>query len=169
MHRERQAVSSKGLTIQSQINNFPRVWSSGDTNTLGRAHFKGPVLSRLNVAMRGPPLSSADVLAYQFIETFRPDLPPGKSLASFGSFIIEIPRRVGANKACDLAIRSVSLAHGSLIKGGEYSVTLSRTQYAKALVELQICLCNQEQAFSVHTLCATVLLAIYEVWRRFRS
>ena len=119
-----------------------------------------------NFSIQVPLQSPTDVLACQFFETFRPDLPQGKSLASFGKYIAEVPRRVGSNKACDLAVKSICLAHGSLLTGGEQSIVSSRIQYGKALVELQVCLNDREQAFSANTLCAIMLLTIYEVrWR----
>ena len=122
-----------------------------------------PIISKPKDDIRPPLHSEADILARKFFATFHPDLPQGKSLATFGTFISEIPRRMGSNKACDLTVQCICLEHKSLLVGEEHSVTPSRMQYGRALIELQLCLDNPVQALSPYTLCAVILLTIYEV------
>lgn len=71
-----------------------------------------------------------------FCETFRSDLPERKNLAVFGTFIMEIPCHVGLNRACDISIKAVCLAHSVLLTVSSQAFEKSRTAYGCALAEL---------------------------------
>ena len=133
---------------------------------VNRALSRRLIIAKPTVDIRLPLLSQTDLLAHEFFATFRPDLPQGKSLATLGSFIAEIPRRMGSNQACDLAAKCICLEHRFLLTGKKQSIAPSRVHYGEALVELQRCLDSPIQAFSPDTLCATILLTIYEVCQR---
>jgi hypothetical protein len=109
------------------------------------------------------PLSPADRLAYQFLGTFKSDLPRGKSLIAFGKFVPEMPGHVGIHKAFDLSLEALCLAHSSLLTGKNENLVQSRHFYALALIELRYCLGDPQRATSAETLCATMMLGIYEV------
>jgi hypothetical protein len=47
-------------------------------------------------SLQSHPFSYTDKLALHFCETFRSDLPSGKSLIVIGGFITEVPRHVGS-------------------------------------------------------------------------
>jgi hypothetical protein len=108
------------------------------------------------------PLSPADRLAYQFLGTFRFDLPRGKSLIAFGKFVPEMPCHVGIHKAFDLSLEALCLAHSSLLTGKNETLVQSRHFYAMALTELRYCLGDPQRATSAETLRATMMLGIYE-------
>jgi hypothetical protein len=109
------------------------------------------------------PLSPTDRLAYRFLGTFSPNLPRGKSLIAFGKFVPEMPHRIGINKAFDLSLEALCLAHGSLLTGENETLLRSRYFYDRALIELRQCLGDLQTATSGETLCATMMLGIYEV------
>jgi len=116
-----------------------------------------------NTSVRMVPLSPADRLAYQFLGTFRADLPRGKSLIAFGKFVPEMPRHVGIHKAFDLSLEALCLAHSSLLTGNDENLVKSRHFYALALIELRYCLGDPQRATPAETLCAAMMLGIYEV------
>jgi len=115
------------------------------------------------ISMQRVPLSAVEILRYQFSGTFKSSLPRGKSLAGFGAFITDVPRRAGLHKACDSAMRAISLAHTALLKADRESLLQSRAIYGKALGELQQSFEWIDGCSSTETLCASVLLGIYEV------
>jgi len=65
-----------------------------------------------------PKLSPLDRLGYRFCETLKSDLLGGGTLASFGKFMIEVPRRIGLQKLYDLSVESVR-PYWTLIEGWE--------------------------------------------------
>jgi len=115
------------------------------------------------IPIQSVPLSSNDILALHFSSTFNSYLPRGKSLAKFGVFIKEVPRHVGLNKACDFSLWAICNAHNALLTANEQSLYQSRAHYGRALLELRRLLTETKQGMSAETLCATMLLGIYEV------
>lgn len=107
--------------------------------------------------------SSDEILACSFGSTFSLNLPVGKSLAKFGIFIQEVPRHVGVNDACDSSVMAVCLAHNALLTGNKQSLLKSRGHYSRALAGLRQILGQTGRAVAVETLCAAMLLGIYEV------
>lgn len=122
-------------------------------------------------APRGFPTSPSEKLSLELYQTFRPDLPKGKSLTSFSktNFVIELPRHVGLSLACDLSMKALCLAHATLLKSSGQSLVKSRLQYGLALAELQLCIRDPEQARTTGTLCATMILGIFEVRQSLHS
>jgi len=114
---------------------------------------------------RSFPASPSEKLSLEIYQTFRPDLPTEKSLVSFSKtiFVTELPRHVGLNSACDLSMKAICLAHAALLKSSGHSLVQSRIQYGRALVELQLCVADPKRARNIGTLCASMLLAIFEV------
>lgn len=111
------------------------------------------------------PASPSEKLSLEIYQTFEPSLPAIKSVASFSKtiFVSELPRHVGLSLACDLSMKALCLAHGTLLKSSGDRLVQSREQYGRALAELQLCIADPEQARTTGTLCAAMVLGIFEV------
>ena len=111
------------------------------------------------------PISAHYQLSLELCATFRQGLPRNKNLSSFTrpAFVIDLPRHVGLSLASDLAIKAACLAHNTLLNTSEKSLVQSRIHYVRAISELQRCVADPEQAETTGTLCATMLLGIFEV------
>jgi hypothetical protein len=83
--------------------------------------------------------------------------------------VTELPRHVGLSLACDLSMKALCLAHDTLLNPETRSLVQSRTQYSRALAELQLCIADPERARTTGTLCAAMLLSMFEVCRSFYS
>ena len=77
--------------------------------------------------------------------------------------MIEVPLHIGHAKVFDLSAESVFEAHRVRFTGSQNSLRNSQILYSEALKTLRKCLEDPEQARSAQTLCATVLLSMYEV------
>ncbi|RDW82468.1 hypothetical protein BP6252_03580 [Coleophoma cylindrospora] len=102
-------------------------------------------------------------MALELCETFNVDVLGGKNLAVFGKFITDVPRRLGINKVLDFTVQSLCLAHRALVKSDEQLLLRSFKTYGCALHNLQACLNSANQAISSETLCAAILLGVYEL------
>lgn len=149
----------------SPVGNYQIPQDPGSSNATP-AHRYTPHHPMPKIPIQSVSFSPEDILAHHFSSTFTPHLPRGKGLAKFGMFIKEVPRHVGLNKACDLSMMAVYHAHNALLTGNEKSLIQSRKYYGSALVELQHLLAGTRQRISEETLCAAMLLGIYEVRRR---
>jgi hypothetical protein len=111
------------------------------------------------------PTSPSEKLSLEIYQTFEPSLPAVKSLASFSKtiFVSDLPRHVGLSLACDLSMKALCLAHDTLLKSSGGSLVQSRVQYGRALAELQLCIADPELARTPGTLCAAMILGIFEV------
>jgi hypothetical protein len=81
--------------------------------------------------------------------------------------VTDLPRYVGLSLACDLSMKAICLAHNTMLRSSGDSLVKSRIQYGRALVELELCLEDFELARTTGTLCATMLLGIFEVFQSF--
>jgi len=91
----------------------------------------------------------------------------GYSLADFGSFVHEIPKRIGQNIALDAAVACLVHAQSShLHNKGQLEVDCPKL-YLPAVQALQICLGDPKHSMSANTLCASVLLGLVEVRHAF--
>jgi hypothetical protein len=124
-----------------------------------------PQRSLMQSAPLNFPVSPSEKLSLELYQTFKPDLPRGKSLRSFTktAFVTELPRYVGLSLASDLSMKALCLAHTTLLKSSGDSLVQSRIQYGRALAELQLCISNPQRAGITGTLCATMILGIFEV------
>jgi hypothetical protein len=127
-----------------------------------------PQLSLKQRVPRNRLCSPSEKLSFDLYQTFRPDLPATKNLASFTKryFVSDLPRHVGLSLACDLSMKALCLAHTALLDSRHYSLIQSHIQYGRALSELQLCLEDPDRARTVGTLCATMLLGLIEVCQR---
>jgi hypothetical protein len=109
------------------------------------------------------PLSLSEALRYRFCETLGDNLPAGRTLSVFGGFMIDVPLHIGLHATYDLSVEALYLAHSALFANSQRLLQQSQRLYGQALSTLQLCLSNEDQARSAETLCATVLLSIYEL------
>lgn len=86
----------------------------------------------------------------------------GHRMSAFGSFITEVPSRIGHNIALDAAVACLVHAHSSLIHNRDADEIAPVVLYLRAIQKLQICLEDRVQGLSPNTLCASVLLSLVE-------
>lgn len=111
-------------------------------------------------------MSSQERLSMTFLETFQSGLGPEKSLgAVFGEFITSVPRRSGVHRALDLAMKTLADGHREWLNGDQFAKTVlrSRKSYSLALAEIQRNLGSGFGGKPIETLCAILLLGVYEV------
>jgi hypothetical protein len=82
---------------------------------------------------------------------------------SFESYIAFIPSRLGHNAALDDAVGCLTTLYSSYFMENQSAEALSRSKYVQALSSLRKCLDNKDIALASETLCASLLLGIYEV------
>lgn len=87
----------------------------------------------------------------------------GHRMSLFGSFITEVPARIGHNAALDAAVACLVHAHSSLVHNRGANEIAPPVLYIRAIQKLQGCLEDPIQGFSPNTLCASVLLSLVEV------
>jgi hypothetical protein len=87
----------------------------------------------------------------------------GHSMAAFGPFMYEIPRRIGHNAALDAAAACLVHAHSSLVQRKPATEVATPRLYLPAVQALQTSLENPREGMSANTLCASVLLGLVEV------
>jgi len=71
--------------------------------------------------------------------------------------------RLGTSNALDMAIRCLTVHHLGITQDNEQAVRYSRFVYGKALSSLQKAIYNPAQATTSTTICATMVLCLYEV------
>ena len=76
-----------------------------------------------------------------------------------------IPARLGASSALDLAVRCLTVHHFGITEGNEDIIRQGQFAYGKALRSLQEAIYDPLEAMRSETLCATMILTIYEVHR----
>ena len=84
-------------------------------------------------------------------------------ISNFGSFLCEVPRHLGTNKALDAASDLMVTSYTSHCAGNFKPTVETLGKQSKALQELQICLSDPLKAHTSETLCATALLAMTHV------
>lgn len=89
----------------------------------------------------------------------------GLQMSVFGSFIQEVPARIGHSPALDAAVAVLINAHTSLTYKKTSDDVVSINLYLRAIKTLQNCLEDSQEGMSTNTLCASVLLGLVEVGR----
>jgi hypothetical protein len=82
---------------------------------------------------------------------------------TFGTFLDEVPRRLGSNEALDRAVDAVTTAHGDFCTRRDTSVD-ALTKYSQALRILRVYLDDRVHAQSSDTLCAVMILLICQMF-----
>lgn len=81
----------------------------------------------------------------------------------FESFLSFVPARLGHNAALDDAVECLVTLYSTLFLPDHHTKNRHRSKYVQALASLRGCLADSSIALSSETLCATLLLSIYEV------
>ncbi|KAJ5173146.1 hypothetical protein N7492_005739 [Penicillium capsulatum] len=82
---------------------------------------------------------------------------------SFGSFLEDVPRRLGTNEALDRAVDTVTTAHANFCVGRVGSVD-ALAKYVQALRTLRVYLKDPVHAQSTNTLCAVMILLVCQMF-----
>lgn len=87
----------------------------------------------------------------------------GHRMSLFGTFISDIPARIGHNPALDAAVACLISAHSAMMHRKAAGEILNASLYLRAVQTLQCCLEDPKMGMSCNTLCASVLLGLVEV------
>jgi hypothetical protein len=90
----------------------------------------------------------------------RSSIPDQITIAQLFCFI---PSRLGRSRALDLAVRCLTVHHLGVTECSEQIIRHGRFDYGKALCSLQKAVYDPVEAMRSETLCATMILCIYEV------
>lgn len=114
-------------------------------------------------------IHSPDIYQIQCLSTWIQDISWRPSSVQDQSTIARlfylIPARLGNSSALDLAVRCLTVHHLGITEGNEDIVLHGRIAYGKALSSLQRAIYDPAEAMKSETLCATMILSIYEVDR----
>lgn len=111
---------------------------------------------------RHPSPSQDQQLAHALIAATRTG-SAGHRMSVFGSFIQEVPARIGHNPALDAAVTVLVNVHTSLVYKKAANEIVSPELYIRAIKTLQTCLEHPQLGLSSETLCASILLGLVEV------
>jgi hypothetical protein len=115
---------------------------------------------------RAPSLSRGEKLASALTASF--EIPPdGYRLHHLGRYMTEIPCRLGHNPALDIAVECLLQSQTQLLEANQFSQTSNQPspEYMRALETLQNVIADPVLGNSAETVCATMLMAYYEVRR----
>ncbi|USP80059.1 uncharacterized protein yc1106_07333 [Curvularia clavata] len=113
--------------------------------------------------LRHPSQSHDQQLAHALIAATRTG-SAGHRMSVFGSFIQEVPARIGHNPALDAAVTVLVNVHSSLVYKKTANEIVSPELYIRAIKTLQTCLEHPQLGLSPETLCASVLLGLVEAF-----
>ncbi|KAL7957638.1 hypothetical protein V8C34DRAFT_314648 [Trichoderma compactum] len=111
-----------------------------------------------------PSLSRRERLASALVASFK-NPPDGYRLHHLGRYMTEIPCRLGHNPALDVAVECLLQSHTQLLEANQYSQpsTQPSIEYMRALQTLQNVIADAVLGTSAETVCATMLMAYYEM------
>ncbi|KAL7932061.1 hypothetical protein V8C35DRAFT_102054 [Trichoderma chlorosporum] len=114
--------------------------------------------------LRSPSLLQAEKLASALIASFEAP-PAGYRLHHLGRFMTEIPCRLGHNPALDIAVECLLQCHTQLLEAGQFPEPVNQPspEYMRALHTLQNVIADPVLGTSAETVCATMLMAYYEM------
>jgi hypothetical protein len=107
-----------------------------------------------------------DGLARLLVEAMESD-NIGYSISDFGSFMQEVPRRVGHNAALDAAVICLIHTRSAVITTKSLNDLETPKNYLAAVQKLQHRLEDRIDGMSPNTLCAAVLLSLVEVSNKY--
>ncbi|KAJ5928939.1 hypothetical protein N7466_007895 [Penicillium verhagenii] len=110
--------------------------------------------------------SDLSSLAIRFIKTIARSTDLRYNLWwSFGAFLEDIPRRLGANEALDRSIEALTAAHTGFCGVDRHGATVEAlTKYSQALRTLRVYLDDRVHAQSSNTLCAVMVLLVCQLF-----
>lgn len=107
-------------------------------------------------------LTETERLSYSLFDSIEAE-NPSLCLNNIGSFVSQIPQRLGTNTALDDATTCLLSSYSALFKSPVAHRKIDPKLYGRALRSLQKALEDPEQCRSTTTLCATILLHRLEV------
>jgi hypothetical protein len=114
-------------------------------------------------------IHSPDVYQVQCLSTWIEDVSRSQSSGpdevTIARLFCFIPARLGSSSALDLAVRCLTVHHLGIAEGDEDIVRHGWFTYGKALSSLQKAVYDPVEAMKSETMCATMILALYEVHR----
>lgn len=163
-------VGSGAKRIKWQIETTNRSCSKRSTNTtttISRTTSSTPDSDAPLIRQMGrSPSNSQTILTMTLIDkvhlTKDSDLRYNLTWA-FGTFIQDVPRRLGKNAALDAAATSLALSHVRYSTGREDAAPEELKAYVNALSVLRRCLDDPVVARDANTLCAVMLLLFSQV------
>jgi Fungal specific transcription factor domain len=98
-----------------------------------------------------------------FISWISPPQPLAPELLFFRNWLSNVPHHIGRSQALDHASQCLTTGYYGRIAGDEHAIRSSKQMYGQALRSLQWSINDDSQGLSSETLCATMLLNLYEV------
>ncbi|OAG03637.1 uncharacterized protein CC84DRAFT_1197332 [Paraphaeosphaeria sporulosa] len=165
---------------KTQLTHLKAIWSNtgaavlkfrlsptGDDQEASKGHSKGrsPTehSSNLPMSIRYGPLQTSPhhELARALIEAMETD-DAGYSISDFGSFMHEVPCRIGRNAALDTAVACLLRTRSALLSKNTLDNLQTPKYYLAAVQRLQRSLEDPVEGMSSNTLCAAVILSLVE-------
>ena len=126
-----------------------------------------PARTRPTPVPQGPErILSSDVMRLQsaFIASVSTSIDIRYSLfLNFGIFLLDIPRRLGYNKALDAASHYLMSVYGSFCAGSHQPSPASLLKFGQALTALRQCLADPTVAQTSETICSVMILMMAQV------
>jgi len=112
-------------------------------------------------------IHSPDTYQVQCLSTWIEDVSPSKlsvpDEVTIARLFYFIPARLGRSSALDLAVRCFTVHHLGITEGNEDVIRHGWLAYGKALNSLQKAIYDPVEALRSETICATMILTLYEV------
>ena len=127
----------------------------------------GSANSNGNVVLGTPPYQLANQLT-RLIAAFASNIDESADIRiqlpwNFGSFLSDVPRRLGTNEALDAASQALVASYVHFIAGEVEATPGVLIKHSNALSALRRCLDDPVKAYSSETLCSTMILLIVQV------
>jgi hypothetical protein len=106
------------------------------------------------------PINATTILATAFVSALEVT-DVRYDLTCYGTFMLDIPRRLGTNDALDMAVKALTKAFPSIYTRQPTADTF--IQYGNALKSLRTCLDDPVKTHTTNTLCAIYLIMICQV------
>lgn len=116
------------------------------------------------LAPKAPSFSREEKLASALAASFETP-QDGYKLCQLGRYMTEIPCRLGHNPALDIAVECLLQSHTQLLNSNQFCQNSNQPspEYMRAIHTLQDVIADPVLGTSAETLCATMLMAYYEV------
>lgn len=115
--------------------------------------------------LKRPPPTASELLNLEFLERLSKVQAAGYKLQQFGTFFEILPTQIGTNAALDAAIRCLLETHRLALCGVAENSEKDLYHYAEALTLVQQDIDHFCEETPPGTVCAAVILALYEVSR----
>lgn len=130
-------------------------------NMLTASSYRGSGNSRIAT------IHSPDVYQVQCLSAWIEDVSRSQSSGldevTIARLFCLIPARLGTSSALDLAVRCLTVHNFGMAEGDEDIIRHGRFTYGKALSSLQRAIYDPVEVIKSETMCATMILTLYEV------